>query len=446
MNTATHFRRAIGIALIATTFFAFVVTIEYLHVVVKERGQRQQYDAAQLLAMQSRAEIEAEIANIKALARSLTNYITANPNLALESLRPIAAAIIKQNAMIRNVGVAPNNIIAFVEPMAGNAQAIGFDYRSDARQWRQVTQSITTQQIVLVGPLELVQGGTALIARAPVFLDPPFNTDVWGMTSVVINYDRFLQQVKLDQLTRDGFKLSLIDGDSGEVFYGDTATLDNALLVQPLSIRGNNWSIAVAFEDEGGIGDFYEVRLIGYSALAVIVLVVVIAIRLFLQNYQHATRDMLTGLGNRRLLTERLEALVQRYRSNSKGFTILSIDLNKFKEVNDNFGHQAGDELLQGVAARLTKAAQGLRGSAIRTGGDEFIILVPNILTEDDIASTIDTLQQQIIDEPYPILGHSIRIGASIGAARYPQDSDNLDALLELADTNMYQQKRMRRS
>jgi diguanylate cyclase (GGDEF)-like protein len=152
-----------------------------------------------------------------------------------------------------------------------------------------------------------------------------------------------------------------------------------------------------------------------------------------------AHRDPLTGLPNRRLFEDRLEiALAQAHRYRQR-VALIFIDIDRFKQVNDGFGHAAGDELLRGVAERL--AASVREGDTVaRLGGDEFTLLLPGIHYAEDLAAISRKLVESL-REPFRIEGRELRVTASAGISLYPEDGEEGEALLKSADTAMYRAK-----
>ena len=149
-----------------------------------------------------------------------------------------------------------------------------------------------------------------------------------------------------------------------------------------------------------------------------------------------AYHDELTGLPNRSLLLDRLhQAIVQATRQN-KQVGLLLLDLDGFKGINDRLGHAAGDKLLQQVAERLLTCIRGA-DTACRYGGDEFVILLPDIDGEKSSAEVAQKIRAHLAD-PYVVDNHSIAVTASIGVAVYPFDGTNHGALIRRADIAMY--------
>jgi len=155
--------------------------------------------------------------------------------------------------------------------------------------------------------------------------------------------------------------------------------------------------------------------------------------------HELSTRDALTNLLNRRALIQQLEHAVATADRSGAGFALLFLDLDKFKQVNDNYGHEAGDELLRQVAARLTAAVR-VADVVARLGGDEFVVLIEGRAAAAN-AARVGRKIELACALPFDIGSHRIKSGASIGIAVYPQDGANAQALMKNADTAMYHAK-----
>lgn len=158
------------------------------------------------------------------------------------------------------------------------------------------------------------------------------------------------------------------------------------------------------------------------------------------EKLQHrAFHDELTGLPNRAMFMDTLNRTLHRAERKQHGFSILFIDLDHFKDVNDTYGHSAGDLLLQEVAARVRLCVR--EGDLVaRLGGDEFVILVEGDRFTEDVASIAKKLQLHL-EPAHKLGGHSVQVTASIGISSYPQDGTQLDVLLRNADAAMYRVK-----
>jgi diguanylate cyclase len=155
-----------------------------------------------------------------------------------------------------------------------------------------------------------------------------------------------------------------------------------------------------------------------------------------LNEYQ-ALHDALTGLPNRRLFRQRVAQAIEE-RGDAKA-AVLILDLDRFKEVNDTLGHEAGDTLLRELGGRLRHALRS-SDTVARLGGDEFGVLLPDQTAVDDVVLTIKRIRQAI-EDPVIVEGLPLGVEASIGAAFCPDDADDVDALLRRADVAMYRAK-----
>jgi len=152
-----------------------------------------------------------------------------------------------------------------------------------------------------------------------------------------------------------------------------------------------------------------------------------------------ATHDELTGLPNRALLSDRLRMAMAQSRRTGIGFTVLALDLDGFKKVNDALGHPIGDALLRVAAVRFREVLRTVDTLA-RVGGDEFVAVLPNAIDPDEL----QIVARRIIATtqlPFEIDGHVLYVSTSVGAAIYPEHGDTEVKLLAHADTALYRAK-----
>ncbi len=149
--------------------------------------------------------------------------------------------------------------------------------------------------------------------------------------------------------------------------------------------------------------------------------------------------DMLTGLASRHKISERLDKALQAYKVAKRSCALLMIDLDRFKQVNDTLGHQAGDELLKQASQRLTRAAKD-GWDVGRLGGDEFQVIIPDMDDRGEVAEAAKTIIA-MISQPYTIGGTRCVIGASIGVAIAPYDGITSEELTRSADLALYAAK-----
>jgi diguanylate cyclase (GGDEF)-like protein/PAS domain S-box-containing protein len=152
-----------------------------------------------------------------------------------------------------------------------------------------------------------------------------------------------------------------------------------------------------------------------------------------------AQHDFLTGLANRALLTERLSQAIGLAKRHQKQVALLFVDLDDFKSINDSMGHTVGDQLLKVVADRLVTCVRGT-DTVCRQGGDEFVILLAEIERVQDAANVADKLLAALV-VPQQVGEHELTVTLSIGISVYPDDSHDVDTVMQNADTAMYQAK-----
>jgi len=149
-----------------------------------------------------------------------------------------------------------------------------------------------------------------------------------------------------------------------------------------------------------------------------------------------ATHDPLTGLPNRLLLSDRLDVGLAQARRNNTSLAVMMLDLDRFKTVNDTFGHGIGDEVLKAAGGRLIALVRR-SDTVARMGGDEFVVLLPQIAKTEDAVR----VAQKILEtfrEPFVVDAFQICITTSVGIAVYPEDGEDIETLFRNADTAMY--------
>jgi diguanylate cyclase (GGDEF)-like protein len=157
--------------------------------------------------------------------------------------------------------------------------------------------------------------------------------------------------------------------------------------------------------------------------------------------------DKLTAVFNRASLIAQIGFLRRQLEQKSgerPSFALLFIDLDNFKTINDHYGHAAGDKVLVAVATRLKESVR-VTDVVARYGGDEFVVLLKGVTEADDVIATESKIRQ-IVEEPVRIEHAIARVGVSIGWALFPQDGEDVDTLLKIADQRMFDTKKIRKA
>jgi diguanylate cyclase (GGDEF)-like protein len=156
-----------------------------------------------------------------------------------------------------------------------------------------------------------------------------------------------------------------------------------------------------------------------------------------------ALHDELTGLPNRRLFLDRLALSLERARRMESKAALLVIDLNHFKQVNDTLGHHAGDLLLKRVS-EIFQSRVRRSDTVARTGGDEFSLILEEPTNRSNAKRVAKSLME-MLDQPLQVDDHTLKVGASIGVAVFPDDATDIEALCIAADLRMYDDKNVSR-
>jgi diguanylate cyclase (GGDEF)-like protein/PAS domain S-box-containing protein len=152
-----------------------------------------------------------------------------------------------------------------------------------------------------------------------------------------------------------------------------------------------------------------------------------------------AYHDSLTGLPNRALLSDRLDRAMLAAQRFERKLAVMFIDLDRFKTINDSLGHMTGDQLLKEVASRLCRAVRA-SDTVARLGGDEFVVLVPGIRTPEEAGQVAEKIIEAL-SEGFPLERRNLHITPSIGISVYPDDGNDVEALMRNADSAMYHAK-----
>ncbi len=427
---------------IALAFAELAITLE------TDRYAEQRHSEVLHQAGEVRARLEGAINSTIYLSEGLIAYVATHPEFSDDEFNKLAGQLVRGGTRIRDIGLARNNIVTHVYPLAGNEKALGLHYLEVPSQRDAVLQAIRSGHTVVAGPVKLVQGGVGFISRTPIFIDPgmlkPGQNPYWGLASVVIDCDSLFTAAGLHEV-KDGVAYALrgrdATGAAGPPFFGRADVWSREPLHLDVVLPGGSWQLAAVpvggWETNGSRFALYR----GVAGLLALLLSVLVFSLLAERRRVHhlALHDPLTGLPNRRLFNDRMEQLISRASRNDGRFALLYLDLDGFKPVNDRHGHEVGDAVLAEVARRLGGALRR-SDSVARIGGDEFMLILPD--TAD--AAGASHIAEKIIErigEPMQVQGHRLRLGGSIGISLYPADGRSVDALLLNADRAMYAAK-----
>jgi diguanylate cyclase (GGDEF)-like protein len=388
-----------------------------------------------------RQQLSQSLVNLLSFSVGVTAYVEAKSGqIEADEVAKLLESLYRRGNSIRNFGLAEGTTLRYLYPEAGNETAIGMDYKLIPQQWPNVLVAMNSPDGVLTGPVELMQGGSALIYRKPIEVENQY----WGLFSIVVETDSFLAEIGSQRLlTQGSLAVVAVHGDRETLLYGDKAALSHPSRHSvDVAVPGGHWHLVlVPRTAQNSTAMFWRILGWGIALLLGGGVGTILAQRSALQGL--ALIDELTGVANRRQFDLMLERFCEKYeRRDSGSFALLYVDLDRFKEVNDTHGHRAGDYFLVEIAKRIGQATRG--GDLLaRWGGDEFALLLDN-----PSQASIDRVVQRVrelAEQPVAWRDNQMQVGASIGVVRYPEDGTTPEALLGVADQRMYGDKNKRR-
>ena len=215
----------------------------------------------------------------------------------------------------------------------------------------------------------------------------------------------------------------------------------SAALRDTLSRQGSVRDYEVNLRDLNGQESWFllsaqPIRFAGETALLAALANIDVRKRVADDMRRRALHDQLTGLPNRAMFMEALERAIHKGQRRGSRLSVLFVDLDRFKEVNDTLGHAAGDKLLLAVAERLTKAVRQ-SDMVARLAGDEFVLLIEDHKGPEDVL-IVGQKVLEFLERPVLLEWREVKTSASIGIASFPEDGADVTALMEHADTAMY--------
>ncbi|MGP8308701.1 diguanylate cyclase [Vibrio sp. YIC-376] len=444
-----HKKQYYFVLLFLTFFMLCVGIIELLHRNQQELNQEQlQVETKEQLSI-LRSNLEAELMADIYKASTLGTLVTLLPESDERKLGFAANRILEKSKNITSIGVAENDVVSHVFPLSGNESVIGLDYRMIPEQWAQVQKAREIQEIFIAGPVSLVQGGQGLIVRVPVFRDPPFNQDYWGVISAIINFDSLLKATGVIDFSQR-YPLTIRGYDSGgefaDIFFGVPNLSKTRYAKETVHFPYGSWVLAVFSGDtlEHQIPWYVAnlVRLIGYPILFALSIALIAIYRLYIIADTRALHDELTHLPNRRYFMQSYKQqfeLAKRY-GKRYGFALINIDLDRFKYINDTLGHDAGDKVLCATALRIKNS---LRRSDMvaRMGGDEFLVMVYSPKSEESLLALIQKVRSALCSSPVIYDQKPIILNVSVGYSMFERSFESPEQMMKIADKRMYDQK-----
>lgn len=438
-------KRSIRLGLI--TFAISLIITTLLAMAFLTNTSRIRRERATFIAESIANRIHAEIKNREYITRILEIQVrSSNGEITQEEFQKIGEALFDDNIDVVDITLAPNGVISYLYPMnSGVSERI--DLFNDSQNKIHADNSRNTGVGIIMTPVSLSDGNYGIIIRRPIYLGNEKTTDnFWGFASVTINLSNFLSEVNTKGLAEENYEYKLTGTD---VVTGKTQIImeySERALAAPVeamisTVGGSYWTLSIA-----PMGNWMEL----YEIAGVLILVVTISILLAMLVAAYTSlqanakelevmsyRDALTNLYNPRSYQEHMEELSKK----KLPYGLIYIDLNDFKQVNDTYGHETGDALLNIVAKRLQNSIRE-KDRAFRIGGDEFVVVIHGTHDRKFFEGVIARMRENVGRE---VTIGEIKLNASISAgyARCPEDGTKFEDVVKKADDAMYYNKRL---
>ena len=230
--------------------FFFILAVDLFLVNQLQLRQENKQTAETFLKLSAlRARVEKEITGNLLLLNGTANYISVHPDLSPDLFNRYAQRTLQGNNLLKNLAAAPDFVVKHVYPLENNEKLVGIDYRNLPDQFEQVRKAKETRDLIIAGPLELVQGGWGLLGRAPVFMETgQSGASFWGIVSAVIDMDKLFGKTGIKDNRELDIAVRGIDGKGpdGEVFWGDASLFEQGRksASMPVTFPSGSWVMA----------------------------------------------------------------------------------------------------------------------------------------------------------------------------------------------------------
>ncbi len=345
--------------------------------------------------------------------------------------------ILSTSLVKSSIAYIPNGIIKYLYPPEFSEGVVGNNVLQSANDATDSIKARDTKKVVISGPYELFEGALGIVIRNPIYYEGKF----WGLVTVALDANDLFDYVGFDTLKRQGyeFKLTTQSNTSSETLATETEKYSSEdALSHTVAIGDSSWTLGLYTKGKTNI----VVSDVMFWFL--IFLFTIFILYYFMQRIETTKENLTKKLEHDSLTGAYSRIKLQKYYDTTKAslakkhFALFFIDLNKFKPVNDNYGHKVGDKLLKAYVERL-KNEMKAETLIVRLGGDEFVVLTPHV-DNDELCTIIKRKIITLSEVVFLIDSLQIHISASIGYV-LSTEADTLETLLTLADEKMYSEK-----
>jgi len=401
------------------------------------------HDKCTLFGETAAKVIQSDISQTLLVNEIIESLIIEN-NGNLKNFNSVAKNILSQFPAIDCIQLAPKGIVKNSYPYESYSYA-GENLFTQSDTKISSSYSISTKKTYLTGPIFIKDNKPILLVQHPVFLPAEDNSQsFWGFSVLYLQIEKLFREDTLDFLNTSPYNFCLwksepVNEDPYVIIQNVNYKIKNPVeTIIPIS--NSLWTLYTIPND-----NWFNPALLIIEVITALVFCIIFSCTVaFLTSVKDrdealerlSFRDTLTSLYNARKF---LNTLKENTKEN-KAYSLIYIDLNDFKKINDNLGHDSGDQVLTIVARKISNCIRE-SDRAFRIGGDEFTVVLTGDHSAQFVESVISRIKESISRETVLKNGR-LQIFASAGFSRYPVDGTNYEEIIKIADNNMYNDKR----
>ena len=426
---------------IAALAITTVIAIVYITSAAGNRRER-----AEFIAESVADRIEAEIQRRDYITRMLEIEVSSSKEgITPEKFAITADEVFNDYMDIVDITLAPGGIVSYKYPL-DNGIAEREDLFSDGVDGIYADYSKMSGLGIIMAPVTLSDGSYGIILRRPIYMGEVSEENFWGFASVKLNLSNFLSEVNIRALVDEGYEYKLIGdnpitGENHMIMEYSEKELASPVSSMINTVGGGYWTLLIS--PTNSWMNLYEI--IGALAIAIVISVLAaltaaayVSMKAYSKELEVLSyRDALTNINNNRSYQEHMEDLSKK----KLPYGLIFMDLNDFKQVNDTYGHEAGDTLLNIVAKRLQNSIRE-KDKAFRIGGDEFVVVIHGTHDKQFYEGVIERMRHNVARDVTLNNGIILKVSISAGFARCPEDGAKFEDVVKKADDEMYQNKR----
>lgn len=364
----------------------------------------------------------------------------------------IASIIIKEAEIssgikIKNIAIAPNGIVTNIYPFKKNEKFLGFNFLDSTKAGNSYAiEAYNNNKFLITEPFNFIQGGRGIGGRLPIFIEKDNSSNFWGIITLTLDLDNILKIIGLNIFDENNISYELSCFEKNNTYKIISAS--KKTVIDPISfdfkLHNLTWNIKLS--PEKGWINYHEIIFDLFVALffSIFLASIILNKEKITEINKHLEKisimDSLTNVYSRQYISKKLIiSSSKKWREPDKKYSMAIVDIDLFKEINDNYGHDFGDTVLILVASEFKKFTK-IDDCVIRFGGDEFIILFSSI-DKKEFVQKLENIRNHI--HSINLEKQDIKISISIGGISYEEFKNlTFSDMFKLADNNLYKAKK----